>query len=86
MFAGGLSFTKNKGNLTLCSLNVHFEAPIFNPVMTLTTHGSPQDCKLYEGRVGAWIPEVYPSTDKTLETVGPQKLRDATETADLRGK
>lgn len=53
MFAGGLSFTKNKGNLTLCSLNVHFEAPIFNPVMTLTTHGSPQDCKLYEGRVGA---------------------------------
>lgn len=53
MFAGGLSFTKNKGNQTLCSLNVYFKAPIFNPVMTLITHGSPQDCKVYEGRVGA---------------------------------
>ena len=86
MFAGGLSFTKNKGNQTLCSLNVYFKAPIFNPVMTLITHGSPQDCKVYEGRVGAWIPEVYHSTNKMLETVGPQKLREAAETADLRGK
>lgn len=45
----------------------------------------PQDCKLYEGKGWSLNPEVYPSTDKTLETVGPQKLRDATETADLRG-
>ena len=69
----------NKGNQTLQSLHVQSEDPAFNPVMTVITCSSPQDFKLYEGRDGVWIPEGFLSAKKT---VGPLKLRDATETAD----